>query len=307
MEINFPSLSVTFIQDLYTRMLLARLVDIYACRLHKQGQHSFFATYRNHEAAQVGSAVCIEVGKDFTLPYYRDLGVVLTIGMTPYEIFRTYLQAQHSLTGEGSKQKDSEHTNPKNNQSLQHWGYHKHNTVTGSSPIATQVLHAAGIAFASKLRKAPVVTVAYCGDDALFEPDFLEGITFAARHQLPAVFVYEQDSPSSLSQILTLPANLEYTCIDGTDIISVYATMQAAMHHAREGNGPVLLEMKVSPYHEADELLSQHAERTVDPLVRCQSYLEKINMWDAQWAMQLHARLSQDVEQALQDALRDIS
>ncbi len=86
-----PSVPSAILRDLYARMLLTRIVDDYTCRLHQQGRVEFVATCRGHEATQVGSAVCIEVGKDFTLPYYRDLGVVLTIGMTPCEVFRTYL------------------------------------------------------------------------------------------------------------------------------------------------------------------------------------------------------------------------
>src|SRR2546429_6163974 len=148
------------IRDLYARMLLTRIVDDHAWSLYQQGRIDFIASCRGHEAAQVGSAICIEVGKDFTLPYYRDLGVVLTIGMTPYEVFRTYLlgDRQYSPTGE----MDRHIAKPA---PLRHWGYHKHNTVTGPAPVATQLLHAAGIAFASKLRKAPVVTVAYCDDE----------------------------------------------------------------------------------------------------------------------------------------------
>src|SRR5579859_3496083 len=173
-------------------MLLTRIVDDCARRWHEKGLQEPVASCRGHEAAQVGSAICIEVGKDFTLPYYRDLGVVLTIGMTPYEVFRTYVQIDSKHTGETGNQFSREY-----DPQTMHWGYHKHNMVTGSVPVATQVLHAAGIAFASKLRKAPVVTVAYCGDGATSEPDFLEGITFAARHQLPAVFICEQDDSSS--------------------------------------------------------------------------------------------------------------
>src|SRR5437660_12292046 len=103
------------LQALYARMLLTRIVDDYAWSLHEQGRIDFIAGCRGHEAAQVGSAICIEVGKDFTLPYYRDIGVVLTIGMTPYEVFRTYLQAHRVGSGIGH-----------------HWGYHKHNIVSGS-------------------------------------------------------------------------------------------------------------------------------------------------------------------------------
>ena len=126
MTVNAPS--AIQIKDLYARMLLTRIVDDYAWRMHALGHIDFVASSRGHEAAQVGSAICIEVGKDFTLPYYRDLGVMLTIGMTPYEVFRNYLQIHcPKLTSRQAK-----------TQTMPHWGYHKHNTVTVSAPVATQ-------------------------------------------------------------------------------------------------------------------------------------------------------------------------
>src|SRR5438105_4202470 len=159
-------------------MLLTRIVDDCAWRWYEQGRNGLVATCRGHEAAQIGSAICIEVGKDFTLPYYCDLGVVLTIGMTPYEVFRTYMQSVQTRLKPmgGDTHTDVEqdrYMQSKDVQPVPHWGYHKHNMVTGSVPAATHILHAAGIAFACKLRKATAVTVAYCGDEAISEPDFL--------------------------------------------------------------------------------------------------------------------------------------
>lgn len=291
-------------RDLYARMLLTRIVDDCAWRLHKQGLHGLIASCRGHEAAQVGSAICIEVGKDFTLPYYRDLGVVLTIGMTPYEVFRTYTQMHSKRTGEVGGNFSAEYAVIKDPQTM-HWGYHKHNMVTGSVPVATQVLHAAGIAFASKLRRAPVVTVAYCGDGAAAESDFLEGVTFAAQHQLPAVFICEQDASSSSLHALSLPANLEYHRVDGTDVILVYAAMCAAMQHVRRGHGPVLLEINV--HRSAPDTLYPGEGWEGDPLLRCQRHLKEQGMWDEEWAEELRERLTAEVEQAVQDALRGIS
>jgi 2-oxoisovalerate dehydrogenase E1 component alpha subunit len=291
--ITTTSTSGSFLRAAYTSMLLTRVVDNYALRLHKQGQIGFVASCRGHEAAQVGSALCIEVGKDFTLPYYRDLGVVLNVGMTPYEVFRTYLQAYRQWVHDSSNRAE---TRP----ATLHWGYHKHNIVTGPAPVATQILHAAGIAFASKLRKASAVTVAFCGDGATAEPDFLEGVTFAVLHQLPVVFVCEQDC-SDIEQAsvrgVSLPGGLAHHLIDGSDVLVVYTAMHAAMQHAREGHGPVLLEMKVS------RSISQEQG---DPLVRCQRLMEEQGIWDERWAAELQARLSKEVEQASQDALRDV-
>lgn len=299
-EGHFPSFAC--VQDLYARMLVTRIVDEYCGELYQQGHIGFVAACRGHEAAQVGSAVCIEVGKDFTLPYYRDLGVVLTIGMMPYEIFRTHIQAHREQT---------QLAHPA--QLAHHWGYQKHNIVAGTAPAATQILHAAGIAFASKLRKAAAVTIAYCSDDAIIEADFLEGITFAAHHQLPAIFICERSisyshenisSNSSPLQSICQPIAIDYHCIDGSDVTAIYVAMCAAMHHAREGFGPVLLELQVD--HEgANEPLLSHQTGQHDPLLCCQRYLEAHNVWDEVWATQLRERITREVEQAMQDALRD--
>ncbi len=291
--ITITSTSSSFLRNAYTCMLLTRIVDDCALRLHEQGQIGFVASCRGHEAAQVGSALCIEAGKDFTLPYYRDLGVVLNVGMTAYEVFRTYLRAYRQWVQDSGVRAE---TRP----ATLHWGYHKHNIVTGPAPVATQILHAAGIAFASKLRKSSAVTAAYCGDGATAEADFLEGVTFAALHQLPVVFVCEQDC-ADIEQAsmrgISLPVGLEHHLIDGSDVAVVYTAMQDAMQYAREGHGPVLLEMKVT------RLISREQG---DPLLRCQRLMEEHGIWDEGWAAELQERLRTEVEQAMQDALRDV-
>src|SRR5205807_9708467 len=127
LEINAPSLSPSIVRDLYARMVLTRAVDECIWRLYQQETNYCVPTCRGYEAAQVGTAVCIEVGKDFTLPYYRDLGVVLTVGMTPYEIFRTYLHLRRSEIQNDHTDGSTKACDPKKQQSTLHWGYHKHN------------------------------------------------------------------------------------------------------------------------------------------------------------------------------------
>lgn len=334
-------------------MLLARLVDNGAWQLHAHGYIDFVASCRGYEAAQVGSAMCIEVGKDFTLPSYRDLGVVLTIGMTPYEVFRTYLRTpagHHTKTipsvphdNHQAKQlhiaantEDQEESQEqKKHPAMLHWGYHKHNTVTGPARTATQILHAAGIAFASKLRKQSVVTVAYCDTAATLEPDFLEGIRFAAHHQLPVIFICEQDadqerlryqhpqredssSPSfTLISCLThcpLPKDIHHQCIDGGDVVEVYLATQEAMQQVRKGRGPVLLEMHIptpAPISDKETFEAyithtnpQAASR--DPLLRCQRLLQEQGAWDETWARELFIQYSTEIERASYDAQQDI-
>lgn len=304
------ALSASFLRDIYARMLLTRIVDDGAWGLYEQGQIDFVASSRGHEAAQVGSAICIEVGVDFTLPYYRDLGVVLTIGMTPYEVFRTYVLAHHRQASEGETPGTKK---PGHNEGtiVHHWGYQKHNMITDAAPVATQILHAAGIAFACKLRKAPAVTVAYCGDGATAEPDFLEGIRFAAQHSLPAVFICEQDSSdtdlSSLKE-LVLPDGLEHRCIDGADVVEVHTAMIEAIQHVRDGCGPVLLEMRVIRTSTSQRNLPvpEEAMRS-DPLFRYQKWMEEQGVWDEEWMSELYERTLKEVKQAREDVLRDAS
>lgn len=285
------------LRDMYAHMLLTRLVDEYAWEAYQQGRLGFVASCRGHEAAQVGSAVCIQVGQDFTLPYYRDLGVVLTIGMTPYEVFRTYLQTRFvpdtQAPGEDGSRRPA-------SQPVSHWGYHKHNLVTGPAPVATQIMHAAGIAFACKLRKSPAVTVAYCGDGATAEADFREGISFAAQHQLPALFLCEQDCSdlqASTLSALALPHGLHHICIDGSDVLAVYTATQEAIQRARSGQGPTLLELCVIRAISAEN----------DPLHCCEHLLKEEDSWDETWARELEARLRKEVEQALADVLENAS
>lgn len=311
------TLSAALLRDLYARMLFTRVVDEYAGQLHQQGLIGYVASCRGHEATQVGSAICIEVGKDFTLPYYRDLGVVLTIGMSAYEVFRTYLQAYNRQVAD-SPNDDLPLAKSERQKALLHWGYHKHNIVTGPAPVAMQILHAAGIAFTCKLRKASAVTIAYCGDGATAEPDFLEGISFAVQHQLPVIFICEQDgfrpgpngsSPPSCLQNLSFPPGLKHITLDGSNIAAVYTTMQAAMQEARDGSGPILLEMRLTrpPTDQQPQPTGESLSEAnnSDPLICCQRLLEDAGAWDEQWANQLYERTVREVEQAMQDALRD--
>jgi 2-oxoisovalerate dehydrogenase E1 component alpha subunit len=290
---------IQLLRDMYIHMVLTRLVDAAAWTAYQEGYLGFVASCRGHEAAQVGSAACIEIGQDFTLPYYRDLGVVLTIGMTPEEVFRTYLQELQASAQEQYVPHTRLSARP-----VAHWGYHKHNLVTGPAPVATQIMHAAGIAFACKLRKSTALTVAYCGDGATAEPDFREGISFAALHQLPALFICEQDCEarhSSALSLLELPQGLHYEQVDGSDIWQVYIATREAMQRARAGQGPTLLEVCVTRAVPGSSPAASH-----DPLLRCQQLLQAQDAWDEAWARELEERLRREIERALQDVLRSV-
>lgn len=72
--------------EMYEMMLLARKVDERMWLLNRSGKIPFVVSCQGQEAAQVGAAFALDRTKDYVLPYYRDLGIVLAFGMTARDI-----------------------------------------------------------------------------------------------------------------------------------------------------------------------------------------------------------------------------
>jgi 2-oxoisovalerate dehydrogenase E1 component alpha subunit len=124
---------------MYRTMVTARLVDEAAFRLNRQGKAPFVVPVSGHEGCQVGTGWPLRPGQDIWVPYYRDVAIVLIAGMTPYEIFLG-LFAKAEDPSSGGRQMPS------------HWGSRRLGIISHSSPIATQVPHAAG----SRTRRSTV-------------------------------------------------------------------------------------------------------------------------------------------------------
>jgi 2-oxoisovalerate dehydrogenase E1 component alpha subunit len=138
-----------------------------------------------------------------------------------------------------------------------HYGSHEHNLVSVSSPVATQLLHAVGIALAAKIRKTGQVAMASMGEGSSNQGDVHEGLNFAAIHKLPFVFVVENNGYA-----ISVPAVMEVSVedvadrasgygipgvvVDGSDVLACYAAARDAVARARAGEGPTLIEAKVT-------------------------------------------------------------
>ncbi|MFZ0476231.1 MAG: thiamine pyrophosphate-dependent enzyme, partial [Halobacillus sp.] len=119
--------------DLFRTMLMARKIDERMWLLNRAGKIPFVISCQGQEAAQVGASYALDRTKDYALPYYRDMGVVLSFGMTPQDLM---------LSGFAK----AEDPNSGGRQMPGHFGQKKNRIVTGSSPVTTQVPHAVGIA-----------------------------------------------------------------------------------------------------------------------------------------------------------------
>src|SRR5918999_3185081 len=166
--------------EMYRLMVLARLCDERQWALNRQGKAPFVVPVSGHEAAQVGSTWAFERNKDVFCPYYRDLALVMACGFTPTDIFLG-LFGKVTDPSSGGRQMPA------------HWGCSRRNVITGSSPIATQVLHAAGIAYSKKYKRQDAVVGTWFGEGATSEGDWHGALNFAGIHNLPIVFVCENN------------------------------------------------------------------------------------------------------------------
>ncbi|PDZ49320.1 2-oxoisovalerate dehydrogenase [Bacillus sp. AFS094611] len=226
--------------EMFRTMLLARKIDERMWLLNRAGKIPFVISCQGQEAAQVGAAFALDREKDYALPYYRDMGVVLAFGMTAKELMLSAF-AKAGDPNSGGRQMPG------------HFGQKKNRIVTGSSPVTTQVPHAVGIALAGKMEKEDLVTFVTFGEGSSNQGDFHEGANFAGVHKLPVIFMCENNKYA-----ISIPVEKQLACknvsdraigygmpgytIDGNDPLAVYKAVKEAADRGRRGEGPTLIE-----------------------------------------------------------------
>jgi 2-oxoisovalerate dehydrogenase E1 component alpha subunit len=291
---------------MYRTLVLARMLDEAALRQNRMGRAPFVVPGSGHEGCQVGTAWAMRRGTDIWLPYYRDLGVVLVAGMTPYEVFLGIF-AKADDPSSGGRQMPS------------HWGSRRLGIITGSSPIATQIPHAAGIAYAARLRGEDAVVGCWFGDGATSEGDWHEGLNFAGIHRLPVIFVCEnnhyaisvpQTKQMAVTDVATRAEGYGFpgVVVDGNDVIACYAAMKQAHDRARAGEGPTLIECKTYRYfpHTSDDDDKSYRSREEveeakhhDPLVEFARYLDAHGIGDEAERDAVRAEVKEQIDRAI--------
>ena len=295
--------------SMYRTMVTARLVDEAAFRLNRQGKAPFVVPVSGHEGCQVGTGWPLRRGQDIWLPYYRDVAVVLVAGMTPYEIFLG-LFAKADDPSSGGRQMPS------------HWGSRRLGIMSHSSPIATQVPHAAGIAYAAKYRREDTVVGCWFGEGATSEGAWHEGVNFAAIHKLPVIFVCENNhyaiSVHETKQMAIAnvadrgPAyGIPGVVVDGNDVLDCYGAMVTAVERAKAGEGPTLIEAKTYrffPHTSDDDDRSYRTREEVeeakhqDPIHRFEHSLRDGGLLDPAGADAINAEIKADVDRQIDEA-----
>ncbi|MCH8869615.1 MAG: thiamine pyrophosphate-dependent dehydrogenase E1 component subunit alpha [Chloroflexi bacterium] len=239
--------------DMYRQMVLSRTLDERIWMLNRQGKAAIVASSQGHEAGQIGSAYALERGKDQFYIYYRDLAVMLTLGMTPKEILLGFM-AKEGEPLSGARQFPT------------HGAYPELGLINLSNVIATHLPQAVGAALAAKMKGEDYIVIVYFGDGAASAGDTHEALNFASIHKLPVIFFCENnryatsvplhkqmaaESIASRAEGYAMPG----ISVDGIDVVAVYEAVSEAARRARSGMGPTLIEAMVERHlpHTSDD------------------------------------------------------
>jgi 2-oxoisovalerate dehydrogenase E1 component alpha subunit len=294
---------------MYRAMLLARMVDERCWLLNRGGKAPFVISCQGQEAVQIGSVFALDWSQDWFAPYYRDLGVVLTLGETPEDIFLSVL-GRKGEPNSGARQMPS------------HFGSRRLRVISQGSPVGTQCLHAVGASLASKIRGEKAVSINYVGEGGTSQGDWHEAMNFASVHRLPCIFMVENNSyaisvPLSLQMAVKDVADraagygMPGVVVDGQDALAVYKVTKEAADRARAGEGPTLIEAKTHRFtsHSSDddqrvyrqsEEIQEEAGH--DPLPRFRDYLAHHGLLDDAAEQAIRAELKGIIDAATEAA-----
>jgi len=214
---------------LYRRMVVARRFEAQVTALTRQGRLATYPSALGQEACEI-AAVSALGDEDWLFPTYRDTIALLTRGVSAQEILSFFRGDWHAG-----------------------FDSHAHRIAPQSTPLATQALHAVGLAHAARLRQDPIVTMTYLGDGATSEGDAHEAFNFAAVWQTPTVFLIQNNGFAISTPVSrqTRAATLADKAVgygmpgyhvDGNDVAAMYAVTRDAVDRARSGGGPTLIE-----------------------------------------------------------------
>ncbi|CAM5575914.1 Pyruvate dehydrogenase (Acetyl-transferring) E1 component subunit alpha OS=Streptomyces alboniger OX=132473 GN=pdhA PE=4 SV=1 [Streptomyces alboniger] len=242
------------LRRLYAELVRGRRYNTQATALTKQGRLAVYPSSTGQEACEVAAALALR-DRDWLFPSYRDTLAVVARGLDP-------ARALTLLRGDW------------------HTGYdpREYRIAPLSTPLATQLPHAVGLAHAARLKGDDVVALAMVGDGGTSEGDFHEALNFAAVWQAPVVFLVQNNgfaisvplakqtaAPSLAHKAVGygMPGRL----VDGNDAAAMHEVLSEAVARARRGGGPTLVEAvtyRMEAHTNADDATRYRHDAEVD-------------------------------------------
>ncbi|WP_457316957.1 thiamine pyrophosphate-dependent enzyme [Sinomonas sp. RB5] len=264
-------------------MTAVRQLDLAAVAWQRQGILPAYAPELGQEAAQVASALALDLSRDFAFPTYRELGVARAAGVDMVEYMSTHLATWHGGL----------------------WDAAATHVAPIQAVVAGSVLHAVGWAHGQTLQaraasaqsspeaSALGVAITYLGDGASSQGDVHEAMNFAGVFRAPVVFFVQNNgwaisvpterqvaggSVAARGAGYSIPA----LQVDGNDAAAVLEATRRAVAHARAGHGPVIVEAMTyrrGPHATSDDpgryrtLDEERTDGGADPLLRLRERL----------------------------------
>ncbi|MFZ3588796.1 pyruvate dehydrogenase (acetyl-transferring) E1 component subunit alpha [Bacillus sp. DJP31] len=291
-------LTKEFVQRFYHHLVRIRTFDRKCVSLQRQGRIGTYAPFEGQEASQVGSALALNTD-DWLFPSYRDHGATMTFGHSLRNILLFWNGRNEGCV-------------PPNGKKI----------FPPGIPIATQLPHAVGAAYAEQRKGTKNVAIVYFGDGATSEGDFHEGLNLASVLNAPVVF-FNQNNGFAISVPLhkqmktktiaqkALAYDIEGKRIDGNDVFAVYFETMKALDKARNGEGPTLIESVTwrygahttadDPTKYRDQLESQNRRESTDPITRVERLLKNKGWFDPEWVTQLEDEVSKEIDAAIME------
>jgi 2-oxoisovalerate dehydrogenase E1 component len=294
----------------YKVMLLARLVDEKSITLYKQNKCHFQISCAGHEAVQVAAAQVFRPRKDWFYPYYRDMALVLGLGMTAEDLLMNAMNKRDDPNSHGRMMP-------------MHYGHRDLRIPQQSSPTGSQFLQAVGCALGAKMKHLDEVVYVSAGEGTCSQGDFHEALNWAAREKLPIVFlienndyaisvpISEQLAGGSVAKLARNYENLESCEVNGSDFEASRTVVEAAHARARRGEGPSLIEAHVprlqSHSISDNQLKYRSAEELAKEQLRCPLRLTRAALLDRGVIKQnelekLHTEIKNQVDRAAEHA-----
>jgi len=293
-----PKLDAATLKTMYRYMLMARRTDERMLHMQRQGRIGTFPQSSGHEAISLGSVMTI-TKDDWNVPAYRELAGSLYRGW-PLETILLYWMGFE----EGAKVPEGV------------------NDLPLCVPVASQLLHAAGIGMAMNIKDEKKVVMTYFGDGASSEGDCHEALNFAAVFQAPVVFIClnnqfaisvpisKQMRNETVAQ-RAIAYGMPGIRVDGNDVLAVYVAATEAVERARRGEGPTLIECltyRFTPHTTADDPKRYRSEEDSqmwvkrEPLLRFKKYLQDKGVMAEKDFVEMEAEIDAQIKAAVQSS-----
>jgi len=293
-----PELSDEQIVKAYKDMLFARTADLQIISYQRQGRIYTYPPNYGQEAIS-GAVGAIMRDEDWLVPAFREMGAYLAKGVTLKEIFLYFMGYEDGSLFKGAN-----------------------NILPMSVPIASQLVHAAGIGYEVKYNKKDQVVYAFVGDGGTSEGDFHEALNFAGVWNVPVIFIVQNNqygistpfkvqTASKNIAVKSVAYGIEGIKVDGNDYFAMYSAVENVTKLAKEGKGPFLIEAltyRKGAHTTSDDPTKYRTKEEEefwdkkDPLTRLKAYLMSKKLWTDKEEEKLVAQYKKEVDRQFEEA-----